>query len=154
MLHLPVIINNSVTMKTLVQYCLTAVLFLFFNHLSAQALEKTTVDWLPDTLYFENIDEGYILLDSFQVTNTGEAPYVVREVKTSCDCTVLKYPKEPLLPGETAAIRIEFDTAGKAGLAQPGFVIYDNSRPNSRSIIYLSGYIIPRKKPKDPLGGN
>jgi hypothetical protein len=141
-------------MKIFVQNILTLLLSLFFNNLSAQAIGKTTVDWMPDTLYFENIDEGYILLDSFQVTNTGESPYLIREVKTSCDCTVIKYPKEPLLPGETAAIRIEFDTAGKAGLAQPGFVIYDNSRPNSRSIIYLSGYIIPRKKPKDPLGGN
>lgn len=108
---------------------------------------------MPDTLFFDNIDEGYILLDSFKVTNIGEHPYVVREVKTTCDCTVLRYPKEPLMPGETATIRIEFDSAGKAGLAQPGIVIYDNSAPNLRSIIYLSGYIISRKKPKNSAGG-
>lgn len=103
-------------------------------------------------MFFDNIYEGAILLDSFRVTNTGERPYMIRDVKTSCDCTVLKFPKEPLLPGQTAAIRVEFDSAGKAGPAQPGIIVYDNSKPNSRNILYLSGYIIPKKKPRNPLG--
>lgn len=116
--------------------------------------EKTTVRWVPDTLFFDEINEGDILLDSFKVTNTGEHPYMIRNVRASCDCTVLRFPKEPLLPGQTATIRVEFDSAGKAGEAKPGIIVYDNSRPNSRNILYLSGYIIPRKKPKNPLGGN
>jgi hypothetical protein len=115
--------------------------------------DKTTVQWEPDTLLFGEIHEGTILLDSFKVTNTGEYPYVIKSVKASCDCTVLRYPKEPLQPGQTATIRVEFDSAGKAGDALPGIIVYDNSRPNMRTIIYLSGYIIPRKKPNNPLKG-
>lgn len=144
-------------MKILVAFGL--LLFCTFNGgiLTAQDTglqEKTTVQWEPDTLFFGEINEGFILLDSFKVTNTGEHPYIIRSVKTSCDCTVLRLPKEPLMPGQTAAIRVEFDSAGKAGDALPGIVVYDNSRPNMRHILYLSGYIIPRKKPKNPLGGN
>lgn len=115
--------------------------------------ERTTVDWTPDTLFFGDLYAGAILLDSFTVFNTGEQPYVIRGVKASCDCTVLRYPTEAVMPGDSATVRVEFDTAGKAGIARPGIIIYDNSVPNSRSIIYLEGYIISNK-PKKPLGGN
>lgn len=115
---------------------------------------RTTVDWEPDTLFFGDVYAGAILLDSFKVTNTGEHPYIIRDVKASCDCTVLKFPRQPVMPGDTAIVRVEFDSAGKAGLARPGIVVYDNSIPNSRSILYLEGYVISRKKPKNPMGGN
>ena len=144
-------------MKILVRLCFLLSLLsnshVFFAQ-NTDSQERTTVQWEPDTLFFGEIGEGMILLDSFQVTNTGEYPYIIRSVKASCDCTVLRFPKEPLQPGQTAVIRVEFDSAGKAGDALPGIVVYDNSRPNMRHILYLSGYIIPRKKPKNPLGGN
>lgn len=143
-------------MTTFVRFCFLLLLLHGNSLISAQSTglqEKTTVQWEPDTLFFGEIDEGMILLDSFKVINTGDQPYIIRSVKASCDCTVLRFPKEPLLPGDTATIRVEFDSAGKAGDALPGIVVYDNSRPNARNIIYLSGYIIPRKKPKNPLEG-
>ena len=117
------------------------------------ANERTTVQWLPDTLFFGEVYEGAILLDSFMVTNTGAYPYVIRQIKASCDCTVLRLPERPVMPGETAAIRVEFDSAGKAGPTRPGIVIYDNSKPNSRNILYLDGYVKPRKKPRNSQGG-
>lgn len=112
----------------------------------------TTVTWNRDTLDFGVIEEGAILLDSFSVTNTGTVAYLIRGVRTSCDCTVLRYPKTPIQPGKSASIRVEFDSQGKAGLAQPGIILYDNSTPNSRSILYFKGRIIPRKKPKNAMG--
>lgn len=116
--------------------------------------ERTTVVWRPDTLFFGDVFEGAIRLDSFQVTNTGSHPYIIKSVKASCDCTVLRLPERPVMPGETAAIGVEFDSAGKAGHAQPGIVVYDNSVPNSRHILYLDGNVVPRKKPKNQLEGN
>ncbi|MCA0236450.1 MAG: DUF1573 domain-containing protein [Bacteroidetes bacterium] len=109
----------------------------------------TTVSWKPDTLQFGIIEEGTILLDSFVLTNTGVLPYEIRGAKASCDCTVLRYPKKPIPPGQSASIRIEFDSQGKAGLTQPGIIIYDNSSPNLRSILYLNGRVMPRRKPRN-----
>jgi hypothetical protein len=108
----------------------------------------TTVHWNFETLQFATIEEGAILMDSFVVTNTGSAPYIIRESKTTCDCTVLSIPPFPVMPGDTAVVRIEFDSINKAGHAQPGIILYDNSRPNKRSILYLSGEITPKDKVK------
>lgn len=46
----------------------------------------------------------------FKYTNTGSAPLVINHAKGSCGCTVPSYSKEPLLPGETAEIKVKYDT--------------------------------------------
>ncbi|HMX40573.1 MAG TPA: DUF1573 domain-containing protein [Saprospiraceae bacterium] len=114
---------------------------------------STTVRWNRDTSHFGLLEEGRIWIDSFRVTNTGREPYLIKEVKSSCDCTVLRYPNFPVMPGETATLRVEFDSRGKYGRAIPGIIVYDNSSPNARNLLYLKGEVMPRKKPKDPLEG-
>jgi hypothetical protein len=107
---------------------------------------RTRVEWSRDTVDFGEIEEGAYVLDSFIVKNTGDAPYIIREIKTTCNCELIKYPKKPILPGQSATIRIEFDSHFKSGVVTPGLVVYDNSIPNRRSILYLKGYIVPRRK--------
>jgi len=116
-------------------------------------MPTTSVRWNRDTIRFGQVEEGRIVLDSFKVTNIGREPYVIREVKTSCDCTVLRYPNFPVMPGETATLRLEFDSRGKIGAAMPGIIVYDNSSPNARNLLYLKGIVTPKKKPKDVLEG-
>jgi hypothetical protein len=116
-------------------------------------LPATTVVFHRDTIHFGTIEEGTILLDTFAFTNSGKQPYVIKSVKTSCDCTVLKYPEFPVMPGETAVLRLEFDSNGKAGATQPGVIIYDNSFPNARNILYLKGTVSPRKPARKQSGG-
>ena len=43
-------------------------------------------------------------------TNTGTAPLVIKNARGSCGCTVPTYPKQPIMPGETAEIEIRYDT--------------------------------------------
>lgn len=131
---------------------------LFVANLSAQnataqdslfaTMPRTTVTWNRDTLFFGELEEGNYLLDSFVVRNTGVNPYHIKDVRTTCDCAIVKYPKEPLQPGGTAAVRFEFDSRRKAGYTQPALIVYDNSSPNLRKILYLDGTVVPRKNVK------
>lgn len=118
----------------------------------AEMDDRTTVRWTRDTIHFGAVEEGEVIIDSFQVTNTGARPYHIKEVKATCDCTVLRRPTYPVMPGETASIRVEFDTRGKIGKTTPGVVVYDNTRPNGRHIVYLNAEVVPRVKPKNSLG--
>ena len=43
-------------------------------------------------------------------TNTGNQPLVIKNARGSCGCTVPTYPKQPIMPGETAEIEIRYDT--------------------------------------------
>lgn len=114
--------------------------------------DRTTVRWSPDTIHLGKIEEGEVLRDSFQVTNTGARPYFIKDIKATCDCTIMRRPDYPIMPGETATIQVMFDTRGKAGKTTPGVVVYDNTRPNGRHIVYLEAEIVPRLKPKNAMG--
>ena len=69
------------------------------------------------TMTFDNdaIDYGTIKQDAdgnrvFSFTNTGKTPIVISEAHGSCGCTVPTYPKEPIMPGQKAEIKVHYDT--------------------------------------------
>lgn len=45
---------------------------------------------------------------SFVFTNTGKEPLIISNAQGSCGCTVPNYPKEPIMPGKTGKIDVEF----------------------------------------------
>jgi hypothetical protein len=106
---------------------------------------QTAVCWSNDTLSYNTIEEGMVVIDSFTVRNTGEYPYMIYSTKTSCDCTILSAPEFPVMPGESAVVRVEFNSANKIGKTRAGIVLFDNSAPNRRSILYFGGEVVPRR---------
>jgi hypothetical protein len=47
----------------------------------------------------------------FEFTNTGNAPLVITDVKSTCGCTVPSKPKEPIMPGKTGEIEVKYNMA-------------------------------------------
>jgi hypothetical protein len=47
----------------------------------------------------------------FEVTNNSEKPIVIESASASCGCTVPEYPKEPIVPGKTAKIKVQYNAA-------------------------------------------
>ncbi len=50
---------------------------------------------------------------TFTFTNTGDAPLVINQAVASCGCTVAKYTKTPVKPGETGTISVSYNGEGK-----------------------------------------
>jgi len=65
--------------------------------------EQTTVD-------YGDIEQNSDPLRTFQFVNDGSEPLIIKHAKGSCGCTVPKYPKEPIMPGESAVIEVRYDT--------------------------------------------
>ena len=124
------------------------VLLVDWLRLQNKQVQLASVTWDQDTIFFPDTPEGDLLTGSFRMTNTGAVPYLIRQNKTTCDCTALNVPKHPIMPGETAEVHFEFDTSGKLGIAAPALIIYDNSTPNQRKILHIKSNILARKKPR------
>ena len=45
---------------------------------------------------------------SLSIQNTGSIPLVINDVTTSCGCTVVDYPKQPILPGKSDTLHISY----------------------------------------------
>lgn len=59
---------------------------------------------------YGTIDYGSDGVYAFKFTNTGKDPLVISDAKGSCGCTVPKWPKEPILKGQTNFINVSYDT--------------------------------------------
>ncbi|WP_018342402.1 DUF1573 domain-containing protein [Cytophaga aurantiaca] len=78
---------------------------------------------------------------NFVVTNTGNEPLLIQDIKTSCDCTLAQWPKTPIMPGRTAIVRGGFKIENKSGTFEKSLYIITNTSP-ATTILYLRGEII------------
>ncbi len=46
---------------------------------------------------------------SFEFTNTGDEPLIIKNVQSSCGCTVPSKPTEPIQPGQTGKIDVKYN---------------------------------------------
>ena len=64
---------------------------------------------------FGTISEGDRVETEFIVKNIGDSDLMIYEAKGSCGCTVPEPPKEPIKPGDSAPIKVSFDSKNKPG---------------------------------------
>jgi len=77
---------------------------------------------------FGTIAAGSKVNYSFNFTNTGEADLKIITAAGSCGCTVPEYPKTPIKPGESAKIKVIFNSAGKHGKQQKSVTLRTNAK--------------------------
>lgn len=51
-------------------------------------------------------DDG---IRTFEFTNTGDEPLIIKDVRSSCGCTVPSKPKNPILPGKSDVITVKYN---------------------------------------------
>jgi len=78
---------------------------------------------------FGNLISGEKVTYSFRFENQGTAPLVVHGVRTGCGCTVSDYPKDPILPGQTGRIKVDFDSTGRSGKQVQTVQVLTNAYP-------------------------
>lgn len=65
--------------------------------------EKTTIDL--GTFSSNNPKQRAV----FKFKNTGRRPLFIINVRTGCGCTDAEYPRQPILPGKTGEIVVNYD---------------------------------------------
>jgi hypothetical protein len=76
----------------------------------------TTIEYAETTYDFGEATEGDKVRHLYTFKNTGTEPLVISNAKGSCGCTVPDWPREPIAPGESSEIVVEFDTKGKGSV--------------------------------------
>ncbi|MCH8329986.1 MAG: DUF1573 domain-containing protein, partial [Bacteroidetes bacterium] len=86
---------------------------------------------------FGTITKGEIVSHTFKFTNTGNNPLVIHKAKASCGCTIPKYSKEPIAPGDQGEIAVTFesDRAGGLGWQNKNITITANTKPISTKLL-------------------
>ena len=87
------------------------VLFVGLLGLSLKAQDSAAkIEFKSETVDYGEIDKGSDGIRVFEFTNTGSAPLIISDVRSSCGCTIPKKPEDPIMPGKTGEIQVKYDT--------------------------------------------
>jgi hypothetical protein len=102
---------------------------------------------------FGAIEEGVVAKHDFTFTNTGDAPLIITNASGSCGCTVPSWPKEPIAPGETGTIHVEFNSNNRTGNQTKTVTLSSNTVPNKK-VLRISAQVNPNpEKAADQQNG-
>lgn len=111
------------------------------------AASTTTTDSAEPEFKFEveeynfgTVKQGEKVEYEFRFTNAGSEPLIISNVQSTCGCTVPEWPKEPVQKGQTAEIKVIFNSAGKTGLQNRPITIFSNAK-TSPKVVHLKGNV-------------
>ncbi len=97
-------------------------------------------EWSSTEIQLGEIQKNVPAEATFELTNTGDAPLIIQEVKPTCGCTVADYPRTPIEPGATVEIKAKYD-AKTLGNFRKSVVVRTNTEPGTYQLI-LSGKVV------------
>ena len=119
-----------------------SILFLSLYQVYAQTGPEITFE-------SETIDYGEVAQNSdgsrvFKFTNTGDAPLVIKNAKSSCGCTVPKNPEGPIAPGESGEIVVLYDTKNRVGQFRKTITLTTNIENQPMVALKIKGNVLPK----------
>ncbi|PKA82254.1 uncharacterized protein DUF1573 [Ulvibacter sp. MAR_2010_11] len=102
------------------------VLIACISLISFAAAAQAKISFKTDTVDYGNIAKGSDGVRVFEFTNTGNAPLIITDVKSSCGCTVPKKPDGPVAPGASSSIEVKYDT-NRVGPIRKTITVYSNA---------------------------
>lgn len=91
---------------------------------------------------FGTVKSGDEAVHYFVYTNTGDAPLVISNVRSSCGCAVPEWPKNPLGMGKKDSLRVEYNTRIK-GVFDKTIMVYSNT-PSGITELRIKGNVVKK----------
>lgn len=109
--------------------------------------ESAEISFKETIIDYGTIENGVDGKRTFEFKNIGNAPLIFSRIISSCGCTIPKKPEQPIQPGESGIIEVEYDTK-RTGLFQKAITVNSNAKtPNI--ILRIKGEILPEQEDDD-----
>jgi hypothetical protein len=102
-------------------WILTAALFVSIASMAQVKIEET-VKMNVEKHDFGKIKQGEPVTYMFEIKNIGSKPLVVENSWASCGCTTPEKITEPILPGATAKLKVQYNAAAVAPFTKDVYV--------------------------------
>ncbi len=77
---------------------------------------------------------------TFTYTNTGKAPLVLSNVRSSCGCTVPSWSREPIMPGQSGTLTVKYNTASVGPINKT--VTVESNATKNRVVLRITGKVV------------
>ena len=106
---------------------------------------NTSISFDHTAQEFGKQESGPIYTASFKYKNTGTENLFISAADASCGCTVPKWTKEAIKPGESGEIKVEFDSKGRIGDQLKTVTVTTNTDPN-KNVLTLHTFLYLKTK--------
>ena len=103
-------------------------------------IKKAEITFDKTIINYGTIDKGANGVRDFVFTNTGNAPLIISNVKSTCGCTIPEKPEKPILPGESDKIQVKYDTK-RIGFIRKSISVTSNAS-NPSVVLKITGQVI------------
>ncbi len=134
-------------MKKTTQFILAALVAVFVSGVSfAQASAGgPEISFEEEVHDFGKMKQYGDATTNFVFTNTGNEPLIISNARGSCGCTVPTWPRQPIQPGESASIKVKYDSK-RIGPINKSVTITSNAVNTPNKVIRIKGHIDPAPK--------
>jgi hypothetical protein len=85
------------------------------TNIPLQTVINVTDTLASDTLRLGRMHSGEVVAMGIGVYNNTHTPIVITRTETTCGCTDVDYPSQPIPVGDTARVEVRFDSQGFYG---------------------------------------
>lgn len=114
-------------------------LFFYLFSLISLAVSAQEFKFETETINYGKVAKGSDGNRVFKFKNIGDAPLIINDIKTACDCAVPKKPTRPIMPGEEAEITVSYDT-NEVGRFSKTITIFSNAGDEPK-MIRIRGFV-------------
>ena len=114
----------------------------FFSLMSVHSQEnKPEISFEKTVIDYGTVNKGDNGVREFVFKNTGNAPLIISNVKSTCGCTIPKKPEKPILPGESEKIQVKYDTK-RVGFIRKSITVTSNAASSPTTILKIKGQVV------------
>lgn len=77
---------------------------------------------------------------TFTYINTGKAPLILSNVRSSCGCTVPSWSREPIMPGQSGSLTVKYNTANVGPINKT--VTVESNATKNRVVLRITGQVV------------
>jgi len=97
--------------------------------------------WTETVHDYGSIKEGTKVSHSFNVRNEGKRDLVIRKTRSNCSCMKANTVSDTIAPGDSAMIKVEFDSASKEGKDSRKMHVFLNDPARPEVVLEMKGVI-------------
>jgi len=115
--------------------------------ISSFAQSGAKIEFKEETINYGEVEKGKDDgIRIFEFTNTGNEPLLIKNVKSSCGCTVPEWPKEPIAPGAKSQIKVQYNM--NPGPISKTITVESNAinKPNGMVPLRIKGTVIIKEE--------
>lgn len=115
----------------------------FFTQYLSASFSQPCIQFQKKMFDFDTIAIGSNAKCRFVSKNSGNEPLLLSNVVTSCGCTVAKWSRNPISPGDVGYITVSYDTSSPGSFRK---TILVKSNAENKVVLQIKGYVSDKRK--------